>query len=126
MVGVVLNKKDINTSVEEAIKLILHRLKMIKTADAFFPELVEKITTDLAVKPDHELQELRSQTHESNSYDFGIDFIDNNDETIEIMEDISSLKKQLKYCKNYMERTRLQRQLNQAYKRREKLCRHTN
>ena len=64
MVGVVLNKKDINTSVGEALKLISHRLKMIKIADEFFPELVEKITTDLTVKPDHEMQELKSQTNE--------------------------------------------------------------
>ena len=126
MVGVVLNKKDINTSVGEALKLISHRLKMIKIADEFFPELVEKITTDLAVKSDHELQEMKSQTHESNSCDFGVDLIDSNNETFEMIEDISSLKKQIKYCKNYMERARLQRQLNQAYKRREKLCRHTN
>ena len=40
-------------------------------------------------------------------------------------EDISSLKKRIKHCKNYMERQRLQRELNALYKeqkRKEKRC----
>lgn len=126
MVGVVLNKKDINTSVGEALKLVAYRLKMLQTANEFFPELAEKITTDLAVKSDRELQEMEDRTCESDSYNLGIDLIDSNNETFETMEDIPSLKKQIKYCKNYLERARLQKQLNEAYKRRKKLCRHMN
>lgn len=123
---VVLNKKDINTSVGEVFKLMVYRARMLKTAYEFFPELAVKVTTGLAVKADLESQEMEDLIHENHSYDSCLDFIDNNNKTVKMIEDIPSLKKQIKYCKNYMERAKLQKQLNEIYKRRKKLCGHTN
>ena len=40
------------------------------------------------------------------------------DELIAKEEDISSLKKQIKYCKNPMQKKQLEKKLNEAYKKR--------
>lgn len=118
------------SEVIDNIEEISKSTTMISVSDCGLPQIA-KTLKDIAERMQNELEqqfkEIEAQENDHildilNELRTGycVDMIENISQYELPVQNISSLKKRIKYCKNPMERTKLQQELNVLYKERKK------
>lgn len=112
-----------DTSKFETIKMTIQKSSVNKNLTSINPILFDKVAQSIAkAQEEFMIRKMREELLEEldGIYESGehcsVELLTDDKNFVIPQQDISSLKKRIKHCKNHMERQRLQRELNALYK----------